>query len=117
MAKLPACDCRHLGHCPIAGHPDTRRTDLQGRPLWRPLTSDEDPRGPEKGDLCSVAEDGNPRVEARAIDPEHVAAYGRSKENKQCKASKWLWRFRHPVPRFEHETRIDPDAERLRAVD
>jgi len=34
------CNCRHLGHCPFQGAP-LIMTTLEGEPLFRALTDDE----------------------------------------------------------------------------
>lgn len=98
MPKLPSCGCHHLGHCPFEGNPGPDRTDLDGKLLWRPLAPEEDPRVPQRGDLCGVGDDGQTYVVARAVDPEHVMAYGRSKEGRRCRGQSWLWCHRYPVP-------------------
>lgn len=100
---MKACTCRHLGHCPFH-KPDSRRTDLDGRPLWRELTGEEQAQADvlgedaiQIGDLCNESEDVV-RITGRAIEPERAVAYAKSKEGRRCKADRFMWRLRHPVP-------------------
>jgi hypothetical protein len=106
----PKCDCRHLGHCPFQAEP-LRMTDLNGEPLFRALTEDEqlrarvmvegqDLRDPEPGDFLGTDRQGNAAILAKAIDAERVVAYGTSKTGRRCKADSFMWRKTHPIPKF-----------------
>lgn len=85
---MKPCDCKHLGHCPVF-KPDTKRTDLDGKPLWRALTEEE--RAEQEGQET--------QAELRAIDPDHVVAYAVTKVGRRCKAkTSVLWRCRNKAP-------------------
>ncbi len=92
------CDCRHLGHCPVEGQPDTRRTDLDGRLLWRDLYDGERTDVMHPGDLVVTKGQGVILVLGRALDPERVRAYGLSKIGRSCKAQRAMWRMRNRAP-------------------
>ena len=92
------CDCDHLGQC-IFHKPDTKRTDKEGNPLWRPLRDDEPAWGnPEPGDLVSTTGNGQTRIEGRAVDEARSVAYAKTKEGCHCRAQgSAFWRLRYPA--------------------
>ncbi len=94
---MKPCNCKHMGHCPFEGQPDARRTDLEGKPLWRELLDGES-TAQQPGDLALALPDGDVASAARAIDPDHVLAYAKSKAGTRCKGQRLLWRMKNKVP-------------------
>ena len=95
---MKKCNCTHVGHCPFQSDP-LIMVDQDGKPLFRALVEEQNLNDPLPGDFVGTDQKGTVIVLGRALDPEAVIAYSKTKLGAKCKADSFMWRKRHPAPR------------------
>lgn len=106
---MQRCSCTHLGQCPFQQRQAFALSFPDGKPMFRPLTENEDPKVTQTGDVVfsdyplddpRAAE--SVRAVARALDPKRLESYIAVRAQRECRAGDPMWKKMHPF-RFSGE--------------